>query len=90
MVGHHQKTVVVDLKSFPVQGRMCLQCLVMQESVFSKIPLIDNGKLRHHLPGIRHHYEYLSKSKNPSLNYRNALKQSTERPTAFPLADSQG
>lgn len=67
MVGHHQKTVVVDLKSLPVQGRMCLQCLVMQESVFLKIPLIDNRKLRLHLPGIRHHYEYLSKSKNPWL-----------------------
>lgn len=64
MVGHHQKTVVVDIKSLPVQGRMRLQCLVMQESVFLNIPLIYNGKLRVHLPRIRHHYEYLIKRKN--------------------------
>lgn len=86
MVGHHQKTVIMDLKSLPVQGWMCLQCLVMQESVFLKIPLIDYGKLRLHLPGIRHHDEYLSKIKNPLVNYWTALQKSTELlacPAAF-------
>lgn len=64
VVGNHQKVVVVDVKSLPVQGRMRLQCLVMQKSVLMNIPLIDNRKFRLHLPRICHHYEHLSKNKN--------------------------
>lgn len=61
MIGHHQEAVVVDVEGLPVQGRMCLQSLVMQETTLLNIPLIDHGQFRLHLPRIRHHHEDLNK-----------------------------
>lgn len=61
VVGHHQEAVVVDVERLPIQGRMCLQCLVMQETTSLNIPLINNRQFRLRLAGIRHHHEYLNK-----------------------------
>lgn len=68
VVGHHQEAVVVDAERLPVQGRMCLQSLVMQETASLNIPLVDNGQFRLHLPGIRHHHEDLNKKRKVWLD----------------------
>lgn len=64
VVGHDQEAVVVDAERLPVQGWMCLQCLVMQETTLLNIPLIDNRQFRFHLLGICHHHENLKKKKS--------------------------